>query len=146
MLLLCQLLSFKEWKNILYLQNLHLKATSIWETMIPNSKSKRYFMENRGKQAREDEDRMTLVSSSIWNLELPVSASAGYLWYGQLGKRNQRTETLACVISKTKLNYLSFLSSYNFSFSLNPGLLAIQVSIDQPVCAVQKHRERGFTL
>lgn len=101
-------------------------------------------MKNRGKQARED-DSMALISSSTRNLELPVSASAGHLWYGWLGKRNQRRETLACVMPKSKLNCLSFLSSCNFPFSLNPGLLSIQVSIGQPVWAVQKHRERGCT-
>lgn len=76
-------------------------------------------MQNTGKQTREDEDSMTLISSSTWNPELLVSASAGHLWYGRLGQRNQRRETLACVISKSKLNYLSLPSSCNFSSSFN---------------------------
>lgn len=51
--LLHQSLSFKEWKNILYLQNLHLRASSSWETTIPHYKSERQFMQNNtGKQAR----------------------------------------------------------------------------------------------
>lgn len=60
MFLLHQSISFKEWENILYLQNVHWRATSTWETMTSRYESERYFMQNNnnGKQAREDEEGM----------------------------------------------------------------------------------------